>query len=264
VISRKLESQIIMLSSNDDDGQTSALDVLNSMANSENDNSFDRSDEDEEEEEQEKEEEEEDPGDSHYLWQNESQIVPHEYRKERTCRQCHQIGHDCRNCPELRARNRSKASGKKRGRPRKHMVAFTTETNPTSKYPIEDVVHVPQIRTLTIKVKEEANGENDHNENGRYSNNDDDNVNKRIRSCSFDETKEETLDIENINACGICGKKVVTFCKNCNQALCFEVMTCQEASLGQRKMGRGFRRNAQLNSINHTESKSCWEIFHGS
>ena len=257
----------MMLSSDDDDGHTSALDVLSSMVNSENDNSFDKSDEDEEEEEDEKEyggEGAEGPGDSPYPWQNESQLVPHEYRKERACRQCHQIGHDSRNCPELKARNRRTASGKKRGRPRKHMVVFTTEANPTSKHPIEDVVHVPQIRRLVIKVKKEANEGNYHDEHGRHSDKEDDDMSKRIRSCSFDETKEETLDIENVNACGICGKKVVTFCKNCNQALCFEVMTSQEASLDQRKMGRGFRRSAQLSSVSHTEPKSCWEIFHGS
>lgn len=285
----------------DDDGHTSALDVLSSMANSENDNSFDRSGDEEEEgyEVDEKDDGREvnkklDPGGSSFLWQNESLLVQNEYRKERTCRQCHQAGHDSRNCPSLKDRNIQTASGKKRGRPKKkQIVAFTSEIDPKSKYrniqdstflnPV-DIIHIPQIRRLSRKMKEEDdNEENDYGAHDRYGNNDndndnngnlngdyddinDDNISRRIRSSSFDETKEEMLDIENINACGICGKKVVTFCKNCNQALCFEVMTatiCQEVSLA-RKMGRRFRRSSHLNTSNASDPKSCWEIFHGS
>lgn len=60
-------------------------------------------------------------------------------------------------------------------------------------------------------------------------------------------TTDDDGDIENVNTCGICRKRVTTFCKNCNQALCFEVCHSSPA----------------VNQPSGASARGCWEIFHG-
>ena len=124
-----------------------------------------------------------------------------------------------RNCP-LRDRSndviREKLSVKKRGRPpRKRDDEEDDEgrrrrSGSFDEYYEYQGVHVPQIRNLTNT----ADGPIDAIEFLAYS------------------------------QCGICKKGVITFCKNCNKALCFEVTT-------------------EDKSESKEESRSCWEIFHG-